>query len=182
MNDFDQRRAQKDSVYMDMAEKISELSRDNNTKIGCMIVAEDGSPVSWGYNGTMAGVNDSSIPHSREDEEVFYLKLEKNDLPKQCSVVTNKYPWMRHAERNAIKYANPDKLKGATLYVNAYPCEACALEIADSGIKQVVVRTTNHIDSNSSIRNDRSLSEAILAQKNMQITVDGVDYTLMPSI
>jgi len=181
MNDFDQRRAQKDSVYMDMAEKISELSRDNNTKIGCMIVAEDGSPVSWGYNGTMAGINDSSIPHSREEKEVCYLKIDKNDLPKHHSVLTNKYPWMRHAERNAIKYAiDPSKLKGATLYVNAYPCEACAIEIADSGIKRVVVRTTTHIDANSSIRNDRSLSEAIMAQKHMQVSVDGIEYTLIP--
>ncbi len=166
---------------MNMANEIAKLSRDENTQIGCMIVANDGTPVSWGYNGTISGANDDSIPHSREDKEIHYMKLEKCDLPKHCSVITNKYPWMRHAERNAIKYADPVKLKGATLYVNAYPCEACALEIADSGIRRVVVRTNTKIDCNSSIQSDHSLSEAILAQKQMEMSVDGIEFTLMPS-
>jgi len=89
---------------------------------------------------------------------------------------------MRHAECNAIKYADRAKLKGATLYVNAYPCEACALEIADSGIRRVVIRTNRNIDSNSSIQSDHSLSEAILAQKHIELSVDGVEFTLIPSV
>jgi dCMP deaminase len=80
---------------------------------------------------------------------------------------------MRHAERNAIKFASPEKLKGATLYVNAFPCEACALEIADSGITRVVVMTPKSNDPNSTINANRELSEAILAQKNMQMTLIG---------
>lgn len=182
MNEYTVRQYKKDSIYMNMADEIAKLSRDENTQIGCMIVAKDGTPVSWGYNGTISGANDASIPHSRADKEVHFMKIDKNELPKHCSVITNKYPWMRHAERNAIKYADPEKLKGATLYVNAYPCEACALEIADSGIRRVVVRTTQKVDANSTIQNDHTLSEAILAQKNMEMSVDGVEFTLIPSV
>lgn len=173
-----ERQILKDSIYMNMADEIAKLSRDNNTQIGCVIVAEDGTPISWGYNGTLSGVNDNSIPHSREAQEVYYMKIEPPNLIQRCSVITNKYPWIRHAERNAIKFANADKLKGATLYVNAYPCESCALEIADSGIKRVVIRTSKNIDANSTIQNNRSLSEAILAQKHMEVSVDGIDMIL----
>lgn len=169
----------KDSIYMNMAHEISRLSRDENTKIGCVIVARDGTPVSWGYNGTLAGVNDNKIPHSRKEETIRYMRIENNTPPVWCSVITNKYPWMRHAERNAIKFASPEKLKGATLYVNAFPCEACALEIADSGITRVVVMTPKSNDPNSTINANRELSEAILAQKNMQMTIDWVDVTLV---
>lgn len=169
----------KDSIYMNMAYEISKLSRDENTQIGCVIVAKDGTPVSWGYNGTLAGVDDAKIPHSRNEELVTYMRIEKNSLPVTCQVITNKYPWMRHAERNAIKFASPEKLKGATLYVNAFPCEACALEIADSGITRIVVVSSKTNDKNSTVNANRALSEAILAQKNMLMTIDWVDVTLV---
>lgn len=178
MIDANDRSKQRDIVYMNMAHDIAELSKDENTQIGCVIVAKDGTPVSWGYNGTLAGINDALIPHSREVKEISYIKIEGDSDPKHYNITTNKYPWMRHAERNAIKYANSEKLKGATLYVNAYPCEACALEIADSGITRVVIRTSNRIDVNSSTKNDHSLAEAIMAQKDMQLVVDGVEVNL----
>lgn len=169
----------KDSIYMNMAHEIARLSRDENTQIGCVIVAKDGTPVSWGYNGTLSGVDDKKIPHSRKEEIVQYTRIEKNSVPVVCHVITNKYPWMRHAERNAIKFASPDKLKGATLYVNAFPCEACALEIADSGITRIVVVSSKNNDKNSTVNANRALSEAILAQKNIHMTIDWVDVTLI---
>ena len=54
-------------------------------------------------------------------------------------------PGGRHAEAQAIYNCDPNKLAGATLYVNLEPCnhigktEACAPLIAASGIKKVVI-------------------------------------------
>ena len=56
-----ERQDQKDAVYSSMAREISKLSKDENTKIGAVIVAKDGTPISWGYNGTVSGFDDSGI-------------------------------------------------------------------------------------------------------------------------
>ena len=62
----------KDEVYLNMVKEVAKLSKDKNTHIGALIVAQDGTPVSWGYNGAVSGFNDAMIPHSREKETLTY--------------------------------------------------------------------------------------------------------------
>lgn len=170
----------RDKVYMNMARDISDLSKDKNTHIGCVIVAKDKTPVSWGYNGAIAGWNDILIPHSRDVQPVSYKRVTE-DGEETITVDLNKYPFMSHAEANAIYFADRDKLKGSTLYVTAYPCEECAKAIARAGIKRVVIDTPANIEGGSSIQEVNYTSECIMAQSKITLTVNGKDIQLLPA-
>jgi len=51
----------------------------------------------------------------------------------------NKYPFVCHAEMNAITNAsNKPELDGASIYVSLFPCNECAKLIVQVGIKEVV--------------------------------------------
>ena len=49
-----------------------------------------------------------------------------------------KYPYVCHAELNAILNRNCSDLTGTTLYSTLFPCNECAKAIIQSGIKKVV--------------------------------------------
>lgn len=100
---------------------VSQRSPDPSTQVGAYLVDEDNRPLGTGYNGVPKGIIPSSIPWVREADS-----LEKT-----------KYPWVIHAERNAIFNAT-NSIAGATLYVTLHPCHDCAKDIIQAGIKHVV--------------------------------------------
>jgi dCMP deaminase len=176
---MEERQKLKDDVYSDQAKILSRLSKDQNTKVGAIIVASDGSPVSWGYNGTVSGFNDSKIPHNREEKDLYYMEYEvgSNDGLIQNTLKSNKYPFMCHAESNALFYADRQKLVGATLYVTGFPCENCAREIARAKIKRVVIRSITD-DPNSMLNQPSEISKYIFAQADIRLNVDGKEVFL----
>lgn len=92
-----------DDYFIGLAYYASIRSHDDQTKVGCVIVS-DKRVISMGYNGFCKGVDDSNLPTVRPD----------------------KYPFMVHAEENAISnmLINPPSLKQA--YVTHMPCNRCA--------------------------------------------------------
>lgn len=123
-----------DIVYLDMAKNAARLSKDKNTHVGSVIIDRTGATVSTGRNGTVAGLNDDAIPHSREVETIHYFE---NDVKVEFD--SNKYPFMLHAEENALFYGDKNKMEGATIYVTGMPCPRCALKIAQHKIGRVVI-------------------------------------------
>lgn len=120
----------KDEVYLAAALNIAELSKDPNTKVGAKIIASDGSPVSEGRNGSSRNIADEYVPYTREFVKIKYQDIE---------VESNKYPFMIHAEENALLFANDrHQLVGATIYVTHMPCPSCASKISQTGISRVV--------------------------------------------
>jgi dCMP deaminase len=125
----------KDEVYLNVAKEISRLSKDENTKVGAVIVDKEGRVVSTGRNGTVAGLDDSLIPHSREPRTLAYI-----EQGVKKTFESNKYPFMRHAEENAIAFSeNMSRLEGSTMYATGMPCPKCALAIAQHKIARVVI-------------------------------------------
>lgn len=113
-----------DKRFLDLAEHISNWSKDPATKVGAVLVGPDRSQISLGYNGFPRGVLDAPERY-----------LNKED--KCCRIV--------HAELNAILNSQI-KPVGHTLYVTPLPpCAECAKAIIQSGIKRVVVRTAKDI-------------------------------------
>jgi len=104
---------------MDMAWHVSTWSKDNSTKVGCVITDEENTIKSLGYNGHPRNLND----------EV----KERNERPE-------KYMYVVHAEINAIVNAtrNGVSLKDSIMYCTYFPCNECAKAIINSGIKAVV--------------------------------------------
>ena len=177
MEDY-KRQLIKDEVYFNMAKEVAKLSKDKNTKVGALIVAQDGTPVSWGYNGAVAGFNDDVIPHSREPEPLTYsIRNHDTAITTDVEFQSNKYPFMSHAESNAIFFADKSKLVGSTIYVTGFPCENCAREIARAKISRVVIKTIK-VDKGSTLNADNNNAMYEFASAGIELTIDGKNYTL----
>lgn len=115
--------------YLGIAEQVKLKSKDNNTKIGAVIVGVGNEIVSTGYNSFPRGLDDT--------------KEERQERPE-------KYFWFEHAERNAIYNAARvgTSLLDSTIYLTCgVPCMDCARGIINSGIKFVYCKrvcTTNN--------------------------------------
>ena len=109
-----------DTYFMLIAKISSMRSKDPNTQVGACIVNNERKIVSCGYNGAPHGFSDDSFPWDREGE-----------------FLETKYPYVCHAELNAILNSNAD-LRGDTIYVDLFPCNECAKAIIQCGIKKVI--------------------------------------------
>lgn len=114
-----------DEMYSWICYIIAERSTCLRRKTGCLIV-QDGQVVAMGYNGAPKGLphcssmgclNDAAGPRASQGEV--------------CRGV--------HAEQNAVVQAGVDKCRGATLYVNAAPCQPCAKLIIQAEVGRVVI-------------------------------------------
>jgi dCMP deaminase len=116
-----------DSYFMEIAEKTAVLSKDESTKLGCVIVGPDREIRSTGFNSFPRGINDNM---------------------KERQVRPIKYKFFEHAERNAIYNAARVgvPLKGCTLYCRWPPCSDCARAIIQTGIVEVVVSSLDVVD------------------------------------
>ena len=107
-----------DEYFMGIAMLAARRSKDPSTQVGACIVSPDNIIISTGYNGMPKGCSDDDFPWDRTGEET-------------------KYPYVVHAELNAILNANGRDLRGSRLYVALFPCNECAKAIIQSGIKEV---------------------------------------------
>jgi dCMP deaminase len=160
----------KDLVFINMALSISSLSKDENTKVGSIIVDKNGKVVSVGYNGAPGGIDDNKIPHSR-DNKTLRLSNDYSSIGITKSTwETNKYPFMIHSEVNAILTCDDrSRLVGATLYCTHFPCTSCATVIATSGIKKVKIQ--NNIV--------KSLDESSLKNTLYVFELAGIELTII---
>ena len=110
-----------DEYFMGVALLAAERSKDPSTQVGACIVDENKRILSTGYNGFPQGCSDDEFPWNRDE-----------------SLGETKYPFVVHAELNAILNSSGKSLSGATLYVGLFPCNECAKAIIQSGIREVV--------------------------------------------
>ena len=105
--------------YLEIAEKISELSHANKKKVGCILV-KNGVIISDGYNGTPTGYEN------------------------QCEDCNGNTKWYTlHSEANAItKLVRTGGISAdnSTLYTTLSPCKECAKLILQSGISTVIYK------------------------------------------
>jgi len=141
----------KDLVYLDIADKIAELSKDENTHVGAVIIDKNGKVVSMGYNGCAShfgvntGKNDTIVPHSRNPQNIALYNDYSFLGVKKAVHSVNKYPFMLHAEQNALLTSSDNsRLVEGTIYSTHYPCTSCANMIAQAGIKHIKVMDRRH--------------------------------------
>lgn len=120
-----------DEYFMGVAILASQRSKDPNTQVGACIVNEDNKIMSVGYNGFPKGCSDDEFPWEREAE----------------SEGKTKYPYVCHAELNAILNAGGNSLKDCRIYVALFPCNECAKAIIQCGIKEVIYISDKYGDT-----------------------------------
>lgn len=96
-------------------------SKDPNTQVGACIVNDKNKIVGAGYNGLPMGCDDDEFPWE-----------------KQGAFLDTKYPYICHAELNAILNNIGMDLRGCKIYTALFPCNECAKAIIQSGITEVV--------------------------------------------
>ena len=130
-----------DEYFMSVALLAAMRSKDPNTQVGACIVGEDNRIISTGYNGFPRGCSDDEFPWDREGEET-------------------KYPYVVHAELNAILNAGGRSLAGARVYVGLFPCNECAKAIIQAGIKEVIYLSDKYAGTPANNASKRMLRAA----------------------
>ena len=111
-----------EEYFMAVAQLSARRSKDPSTQVGACIVNKNKRIIGIGYNGFPTGCSDDDLPWAREG-----------------SLLNTKYPYVCHAEMNAItNAANKPDLDGASMYVSLFPCNECAKLIVQVGIKEVI--------------------------------------------
>lgn len=106
-----------DRYFLTVAKAVSEASKDPSTKVGAVIVRQDKTMASFGYNGFPRGIADTEA------------RLNNREV---------KYDLVVHGEINAILSAR-EPLHGYTLYTwPFFTCKRCALHVIQAGIKRAV--------------------------------------------
>ncbi|CAH0491694.1 unnamed protein product [Peronospora farinosa] len=113
-----------DDYFMSVAFLSAMRSKDPSTQVGACIVNSERKIVGIGYNGFPNRCGDDELPWARESET--------------NSPLDTKYPYVCHAEMNAILNKNSTDVKGCTMYVALFPCNECAKLIIQSGISRIV--------------------------------------------
>lgn len=127
-----------DEYFMGMAILASKRSKDPGTQVGACIVSNKKDEIgpnrilSIGYNGFPQGCSDDEFPWDREGEQL-----------------ETKYPYVVHAEQNAILNARGKSLEGCSIYVNLFPCHDCARNIIQAGIKKVYYIDDKYAETDS---------------------------------
>lgn len=132
-----------DEYFMGVALLSSMRSKDPNTQVGACIVNSDRRIVGVGYNGFPTGCSDDELPWGREG-----------------NWLETKYPYVCHAELNAILNSIGGTLKDCTLYVALFPCNECAKAIIQAGIRRVVYLSDKYADSDSTRASRNMLTQA----------------------
>ncbi len=112
-----------DEYFINIAEQVKLKSKDNNTKIGVVLVGENNEIVSTGYNSFPRGINDDITERQEKPEKYF---------------------WFEHAERNCIYNAARIGVStlGTTMYMTCgISCADCARAIISAGVKKIVLRS-----------------------------------------
>src|SRR5574344_1055978 len=143
-----------DEYFMAIAKLSAMRSKDPNTQVGACIVDDTNRILSIGYNGAPNGYNDNEFPWEREG-----------------SPLDTKYLYVVHAERNAIlNYKGSRKdLESAKIYVDLFPCNECAKEIIQSGIKEVVYLSDKYADTDNTIASKRLFDKCGVKYRHLDI-------------
>jgi dCMP deaminase len=137
---------------MGIAMLSAKRSKDPNTQVGACIVNVNNKIVGIGYNGFPIGCSDDDFPWERKADNINKTK----------------YPYVVHAEANAILNSTKD-LHGARIYVDLFPCNECTKLIIQSGIKEIVFLSDKYKDTDSVKAARKMLKKAGVKERQLNL-------------
>lgn len=150
-----------DEYFMGVAKLAARRSKDPSTQVGACIVSPENIIISTGYNGMPKGCSDDEFPWDRTGDET-------------------KYPYVVHAELNAILNANGRDLRGSRVYVALFPCNECAKAIIQSGVKEVVYLSDKYAGTPENAASKRMLNAAGVKYTQLRAATRQITLDLVP--
>jgi dCMP deaminase len=154
-----------DEYFMGVAILSAKRSKDPNTQVGACIVNKKNRIVGTGYNGLPAGCSDDDFPWNKQGE-----------------FLETKYPYVCHAELNAILNNIGMDLAGCRIYTALFPCNECSKAIIQSGISEVVYLSDKYEATDTAKASKRMLENAavvcrkvVTSIKHLQISFEEKD-------
>lgn len=149
-----------DEYFMGVALLSGYRSKDPNTKVGACIVNEKNRIVGVGYNGFPMGCSDNLLPWGREGD-----------------FLDTKYPYVCHAELNAILNSLSRDLSGCRIYVGLFPCHECAKAIIQAGISQVIYLSDKYDGTDSNKASKRMMDMAGVSYRAFEGTIQSLEIS-----
>ncbi|MGI6077266.1 MAG: deoxycytidylate deaminase [Fastidiosipilaceae bacterium] len=146
-----------DEYFMGVALLAAKRSKDPNTQVGACIVNPEKRIISTGYNGFPSGISDDDFPWGRDGE-----------------FLDTKYPYVCHAELNAILNQPGTSLAGCSIYVALFPCNECAKAIIQAGIKEVVYLSDKYANEPSTLASKRMFKETGVMLRQLEPEHDSI--------
>lgn len=144
-----------DEYFMGIALLSANRSKDPSTRVGACIVNSSNKIMSVGYNGLPRGCSDDEFPWEREGE-----------------AFDTKYPYVCHAELNAILNNGGGSLAGCKIYVALFPCNECAKAIIQCGISEVIYLSDKYADTVSVKASKRMFDAANVKYTQLHMSID----------
>ena len=152
-----------DEYFMGVAMLAARRSKDPGTQVGACIVSQDNIIISTGYNGMPKGCSDDLFPWGREGDPEM-----------------TKYPYVVHAELNAILNASGRDLRGSRIFVALFPCNECAKAIIQSGIQEVVYLSDKYKDTPLNQVSKRMLEAAGVKYTQLTPSMESITLNFIP--
>lgn len=149
-----------DEYFMGVALLSAKRSKDPATQVGACIVNTKNKIVGAGYNGLPAGCNDNEFPWD-----------------KQGDFLQTKYPYVCHAELNAILNNIGMDLHGCRIYTALFPCNECAKAIIQSGIIEVIYLSDKYDGSDTSVASKRMLEKAGVSYRKVESQINKIELS-----
>lgn len=121
-----------DEYFMAVALLSAQRSKDPNTQVGACVANGQNKIVGVGYNGFPLGCSDDDLPWARTGD-----------------LLNTKYPYVCHAELNAVLNSISTDLRGCRIYVGLFPCNECTKVIIQAGIEELIYLSDKYAETDS---------------------------------
>lgn len=146
-----------DEYFMGVALLSAKRSKDPSTQVGACIVNEKNKIVGAGYNGLPIGCDDDDFPWAKQGE-----------------FLDTKYPYICHAELNAILNNIGMDLKGCKIYTALFPCNECSKAIIQSGISEVIYLSDKYEGNDIFKASKKMLETAGVKFRKVQVKISSL--------
>jgi dCMP deaminase len=146
-----------DEYFMGVALLSARRSKDPNTQVGACIVNDKNKIVGAGYNGLPMGCDDDQFPWDKQGE-----------------FLDTKYPYVCHAELNAILNNIGMDLRGCKIYTALFPCNECTKAIIQSGITEVIYLSDKYEGTDPAKASRRMLDTAGVTYRKVKANISSL--------
>lgn len=146
-----------DEYFMGIALLSAKRSKDPRTQVGSCIVNSKNKIVGVGYNGLPLGCSDEEFPWEGDGD-----------------FLGTKYPFVCHAELNAILNNIGIDLEGCRIYTALFPCNECAKAIIQAGIKEVIYLSDKYSHTDIVKASKLMMNKAEIKMRKLKSEVDEI--------